>query len=212
MPLKYFLFDLDGTLVDSIPDLTTAVNLLRAEFNLPSLSMEQVRGFVGDGVGLLVQRALPPELFSPDSRLRYMEIYAAHLTDETQIYPGIIDFLAMHRDKPMAVVTNKPQALAEIVVDRLGLKPFFREVIGAEAGLRKKPHPEMVVHALRRLGGRPNQAILFGDHHVDLRAAHAAGAKSCFCAWGLGHTENLTADYQALTATELPKLFPGESL
>jgi len=212
MPLKYFLFDLDGTLVDSIPDLTTAVNLLRAEFSLPSLSTQQVRGFVGDGVGLLVQRALPPELFSPACRLRYMEIYAAHLTDETHIYPGIIDFLTLHRAKPMAVVTNKPQPLAEIIVERLGLKPFFREVIGAEAGLRKKPHPEMVVHALQRLGGRPDQAILFGDHHVDLRAAQAAGVKSCFCAWGLGHTENLTADYLALTAAELPKLFPGESL
>ena len=208
MSADYFLFDLDGTLIDSIPDLTIAVNLLRGELGLPPLRTEQVRGFVGDGVGLLVQRALPPELFSPACRRRYMEIYEEHLTDQTCIYPGITEFLAGHHDKPMAVVTNKPQPLAEIIVDRLGLSPFFREVIGAEAHLQKKPHPAMVVHALKRLGSRPDRAVLFGDHHVDLRAALAAGVKSCFCAWGFGHDDGLAADYRALTAADLPGLFP----
>lgn len=208
MPIDTFLFDLDGTLVDSIPDLTCAVNLLRRELDLPPVSPGDVRSYVGDGVGLLVQRALPPELFSPARRKRFMEIYAEHLTDETLVYPGIVAFLEMHAGRPMAVVTNKPQPLAEIIVDRLGLAPFFRAVIGAELTLQRKPHPDMVLHALRLLAGRAEQTVLLGDHHVDLRAAHAAGIKACFCSWGLGHDDGLRADFLAETPGALPTLFP----
>ena len=208
MSINAFLFDLDGTLVDSIPDLTRAVNLLRNELSLADVSSDQVRTYVGDGVGLLLQRALPEDLFSANQRTRFMEIYTEHLTDETIVYPGIFEFLQMHRDKPMAVVTNKPQNLAEIIVDRLELAPFFSEVIGAELALQRKPHPDMVHHALQRLGCVPEQTVLFGDHHVDLRAAHAARVKSCFCAWGLGHDDGLQADYEAMTTADLPIIFP----
>jgi phosphoglycolate phosphatase len=117
-------------------------------------------------------------------------------------------FLEMHRNRPMSVVTNKPQLLAEIIVERLDLARFFQDVIGAELTLQRKPHPEMVNHALKRLGSRPDRTVLLGDHHVDLRAAHAAGVKSCFCAWGLGHDDGLRADFQAETAADLPGLFP----
>lgn len=208
MPVNTFLFDLDGTLVDSIPDLTLAVNLLREELGLPEITCDQVRGYVGDGVGLLLQRALPQELFSPARRQRFMEIYTEHLTDATEVYPGIIPFLDRHRDKTMAVVTNKPQPLAEIIVERLGLARYFPLVIGAEMALQRKPHPDMIHHALLRLGGTAGQAVMFGDHHVDLRAAHAAGVRACFCAWGLGHDDGLQADYLARTTADLPVLFP----
>ena len=208
MPIDTFLFDLDGTLVDTIPDLTKAVNLLRSELGLPAVSSDEVRCYVGDGVGLLVQRALPKGLFSEARRNRFMEIYTDHLTDESMIYPGIMAFLEMHRGKPMAVVTNKPQALADIIIDRFGLAPFFQGVIGAELALQKKPHPDMVHWALDLLASIPERTVLLGDHHVDLRAAHAAGIKSCFCAWGLGHDDNLHSDFWAATPADLPQLFP----
>ncbi len=208
MSINTFLFDLDGTLVDSIPDLAKSVNLLRRELGLPPVTTEQVRSYVGDGVGLLLQRALPKQLYSQELRTRFMEIYTEHLTDETLVYPGIMAFLEMHRNRPMAVVTNKPQLLAEIIVQRLELASFFQDVIGAELTLQRKPHPDMVNHALERLGSRPDRTVLLGDHHVDLRAAHAAGVKSCFCAWGLGHDDGLRADFLAETAADLPRLFP----
>lgn len=208
MPIDAFLFDLDGTLVDSIPDLTKAINLLRKELDLPAVTSEQVRSYVGDGVGLLLQRALPEEFYNMTRRTRFMEIYTEHLTDETLIYPGILTFLEMHRDKPMAVVTNKPQLLADILVDRLELAPFFQSVIGAELALQKKPHPDMVHRALELLDCRAEHTVLLGDHHVDLRAARAAGVKSCFCAWGLGHNDGLQADFHATTTSDLPLLFP----
>lgn len=210
MTINTFLFDLDGTLVDSIPDLTKSVNLLRTEYNLPPVTIGQVRGYVGDGVGLLLQRAFPEELFSPSLRKRFMDIYTEHLTDETVIYPGIMAFLKENREKPMVVVTNKPQHLAEIIVERLDLSPFFSHVIGAELTLQRKPHPDMVNHALDLLKPDPACTVMLGDHHVDLRAATAGGIKSCFCAWGLGHTDGLTADFHAETAADLMSLFPGD--
>jgi phosphoglycolate phosphatase len=209
--MKTFLFDLDGTLVDSIPDLTKAVNLLRNGLGLPDVTSAQVRSYVGDGVGLLLQRALPQEEFNMTRRKRFMEIYTEHLTDETLVYPGIFSFLEMHKDKPMAVVTNKPQHLAEIIVDRLGLAPYFQIVIGAEMSLQRKPHPDMVHHALDVLKSPAEETVMLGDHHVDLRAAHAADVKSCFCAWGLGHDDGLQADYQAASTADLPALFPTGS-
>ena len=209
MSIDTFLFDLDGTLVDSIPDLTKAINLLRAELDLAAVTSNEVRSYVGDGVGLLLQRALPQEHVDLARRKRFMEIYTEHLTDETVIYPGIISFLEMHRDKPMAVVTNKPQHLADIIVNRLGLSPFFQSVIGAELALQRKPHPDMVHHAIAQLDCVPERTVLLGDHHVDLRAAHAANVKSCFCAWGLGHDDGLSADFQAATPADLPSLFPA---
>ena len=210
MSIDAFLFDLDGTLVDSIPDLTRAINLLREELDLPAVTSDQVRSYVGDGVGLLLQRALPDEQVNPARRKRFMEIYTEHLTDETVIYPGIISFLEQHRGRPMAVVTNKPQHLADIIVNRLGMAPFFRHVIGAELALQRKPHPDMVHHALKLLSCDPERTVLLGDHHVDLRAAHAANVKSCFCAWGLGHDDGLQADFQVASATDLPLIFPKD--
>jgi phosphoglycolate phosphatase len=208
MLIDTFLFDLDGTLVDTIPDLTKAVNLLRNELGLPAVTRDEVRSYVGDGVGLLVQRALPNNLYNTGRRERFMEIYTEHLTDESTIYPGITAFLEKHRGKPMAVVTNKPQPLADIIIERLGLTPFFQSVIGAELALQRKPHPDMIHRALELLGSAPEQTVLLGDHHVDLRAAHAAGIKSCFCAWGLGHDDHLPADFQAATPADLLLLFP----
>jgi len=211
MPINAFLFDLDGTLVDSIPDLTKAVNLLREDLGLPAVTSGEVRNYVGDGVGLLVQRALPATLFRSSLRERFMEIYAEHLTDQTATYPGIMDFLEMQHGKPMAVVTNKPQTFAEIIVKRLGLAKFFQSVIGAEQNLPKKPHPDMIYHAISLLGSSPEQTVLLGDHHVDLRAAHAAGIKACFCAWGLGHDDGLEADYHAASVADLARFFPKDN-
>jgi phosphoglycolate phosphatase len=210
MSINAFLFDLDGTLVDTIPDLTRSVNLLRDEFGLSPVSCEQVRGYVGDGVGLLVQRALPEGLYSDAARHRFMAIYTEHLCDDSQVYPGIVTFLESLRGCPMAVVTNKPQQLAELLIEQLGLTGFFQAVVGVRPARRRKPHPEMLLMTMALLTIDPARTVLLGDHHVDLRAADAAGIRSCFCAWGLGHDDGLEADFVATLPSDLPQLF-GET-
>ena len=153
-----FLFDLDGTLVDSVADLATAVNLLRRELALPAGSLATVRSYVGDGATALVTRALPAGTFTPALLQRFLDHYGAHLLDTTRPYPGILDFLAAQRRRPLAVVTNKPLALTNQLLHGLGLDAFFPVVVGGDSCAEKKPSPLPVQtgtgRARRRSGGR----------------------------------------------------------
>ena len=203
-----FLFDLDGTLVDSVADLATAVNLLRFEMALPPLSLEAIRSYVGDGATALVTRSLPPGAFTPARLQRFLEHYGAHLLDTTRPYPGILDFLAAQRRRPLAVVTNKPLALTNQLLQGLGLDTYFPVVVGGDSCAEKKPSPLPVQLALEGLGAAAADAVLIGDHHTDLRAARAAGVRTCFCAWGLGETGGTAHDYFAATPEDLLRLFP----
>lgn len=209
MPPSTFLFDLDGTLVDSLGDLRTAVNLLRSELDLPPLDAATVRSCVGDGATLLVRRALPEGLFSEARLRRFLDLYGAHLLETTALYPGILDFLDLHRGGRLAVVTNKPHGLTVALLQGLGLAPRFAAVIGGDSCPEKKPHPAPVLAALRRLGSDPSEAVLIGDHHTDLRAGRAAGVRTCFCAWGVGNDGGLPSDYRADDPSALERLFPG---
>ncbi len=208
-PPGTFLFDLDGTLVDSVADLATAVNLLRHELALPPLSLETIRSYVGDGATALVTRALPPGAFSPARLERFLDHYGNHLLDTTRPYPGILDFLAAKRRRPLAVVTNKPLELSRQLLRGLGLEAFFPVVVGGDSCPEKKPSPQPVQLALAGLGAVPVDVVLIGDHHTDLCAGRAAGVRTCFCAWGLGNTGGIGHDYFAATPEELLQLFPG---
>lgn len=211
MAADAFLFDLDGTLVDSVADLATAVNLLREELDLPPLDLPTVRAYVGDGATALVTRALPEGWFAPARLQRFLALYREHLLDRTFVYPGIGEFLELHRGRPMAVVTNKPFPLARDLLAGLGLLPCFPVVIGGESSPARKPDPAPVLLALERLGVPRDRAVMIGDHHTDLRAGRAAGVLTCFCAWGIGRDGGVPFDFLAETTADLPRLFPPAS-
>ena len=206
--INYLLFDLDGTLVDSVPDLTLSLNLLRAELDCSPLLEKQVALMVGDGVGALVKRALGEDLYRSAHRDRYMQLYGEHLLDYTSCYPGIEEFLSYHSANKMAIVTNKPYQLTMKLLDGLNLTRHFKVVIGGDSYAEKKPHPLPVIKALERLSADPKQAVMIGDHHTDLYSGREAGIATCFCAYGMGHTDDLTTDYYAEQSTDLLQLFP----
>lgn len=208
--LDTFLFDLDGTLIDSAADLATGINLLRGELQLPPLDLTRVRSYVGDGATALVRRALPEGWFSAEHLQRFLTLYAAHLQEQTVVYPGIREFLACLEGKQLAVVTNKPLDFSLRLLDGLGLRSYFPVVLGGESCARKKPNPLPVQEALRQLGARPESAVMIGDHHTDLRAANAAGVRSCFCAWGIGQDGGEPCDFRAETPADLARLLLTE--
>jgi phosphoglycolate phosphatase len=205
---KYLLFDLDGTLVDSFPDIALSINLLRGELDLPPLSLETATAMVGDGASLLVERATA-NLFKPELVKRFIDIYSDHLLVNTCCYPGIEELLSRHPAERMAVVSNKPYNLTLGVLDGLNLRKHFGAVLGGDSLAQKKPHPQPVLEALKQLGGEAEQSIMIGDNHTDLRAGRAAGTSLCFCAYGAGHSDGLDFDYQVAHASELLELFPG---
>ena len=210
--INYLLFDLDGTLVDSIPDLTISLNLLRAELDLPPLAEKQVAGIVGDGVSVLVKRALGEELYHPDHLARFMQLYDEHLLDHTRCYPGIEKLLNRYPAEQMAIVTNKPYQLTIKLLEGLGLIRYFKIIVGGDSYSEKKPHPLPVTKALEGLGADPQQAVMIGDHHTDLYSGRGAGTATCFCAYGLGHSDGLTTDFRAEQSTDLLQFFPGSPL
>ena len=210
--INYLLFDLDGTLVDSVPDLTLSLNLLRAELNCPPLPEQQVSDMVGDGVSILVKRALGEDLYQPAHADRFMQLYNEHLLDHTRCYPGIEELLNSYPADKLAIVTNKPYQLSMELLEGLGLIKNFKIIVGGDSYIEKKPHPLPVIKALAGLGADPKQAVMIGDHHTDLYAGRGAGAATCFCAYGMGHNDGLTTDFYAEQSTDLLQLFPGSSL
>ncbi|MEA3362960.1 MAG: HAD-IA family hydrolase [Thermodesulfobacteriota bacterium] len=209
--INYFLFDLDGTLVDSVPDLTLSLNLLRAELDCPPLSEKQVGDMVGDGVTALVKRSLGEALYQTRHRDRFMQLYDEHLLDHTCCFPGIEEFLSCHPEDKMAIVTNKPHQLTVKLLEGLNLSSYFKIIVGGDSYAEKKPHPLPVVKALEGLGADPKSAVMIGDHHTDIYAGRKAGTATCFCAYGVGHNDGLITDFHAEQSTDLLQLFPEPS-
>ncbi len=205
----YLIFDLDGTLVDSIPDLILSLNILREELDLAPLPADQVRTMVGDGASLLVKRALGDQLYEQRQLERFMTIYDEHLLDNTRCYAGIEDLLQAHPAERMAVVTNKPYNLTIKLLEGLKIRDRFKVIIGGDSLEHKKPHPLPVQTALTQLRSEAQQAVMIGDHHTDINSGRAAGTAVCFCAYGIGHSDNLQYDFYAQQATDLLTLFPG---
>lgn len=187
-----FLFDLDGTLADTIGDIAASTNHVRATFALPALELAAVRTCVGHGALTLLQRALP-ELGYPDGDPRWREVravYGAHherqCTATARLYDGVrphLERLAA-RGHPLGVVTNKPERFARAVVTHLGLADLLPVVIGGDSLPQKKPDPAPVRLALQRLGVSTALGTMVGDGETDLRAGKAAGLRTIACLYG----------------------------
>jgi len=180
---KAVLFDLDGTLVDSAPDIAAACNELLATRALPSLTVPQVTLMIGNGVEKLVERAFAAA-GAPLSGAALLQankdmapIYLRHVTEHTTLMPGVREVLAvLHvRGVKLGVVTNKPQAATREILLHFGLLEMFKAVVGGDAVVAKKPAPDGIFLALEKCGIDPADALLVGDSHADVGAARAAG-------------------------------------
>ncbi len=183
--VRAILFDLDGTLVDSAPDLCGAMNHVLAGRGHPLLDLTQVRHLVGHGARALLARGFwgetaEPPVADPDFEAAvtdFLDYYRDHLTDHSAPYPGAVAALQILRQRgfPLAVVTNKPEALAQKMLEQLHLRPFFTHVVGGDTLPQRKPAPEPLRHVLDQWGIPPHLALMVGDSGVDVEAAQATG-------------------------------------
>ncbi|SDU02868.1 phosphoglycolate phosphatase [Stappia sp. ES.058] len=183
---RALLFDLDGTLVDSVPDIADAINAVLVANGFPALEVADVRKMVGNGIRKLVERAFEAsgksleedELTTMTARM--MEVYRKGLTVATTPMPGAAAAAAWLRQRGhrLAVVTNKPEAFAREIVKHFGFETAFTVVVGGDTCATRKPDPEMLFHACRELGVAPEDAILVGDSPADIDAALAGGFPS----------------------------------
>ena len=205
------LFDLDGTLIDSVPDITLAVNELMALDGLAPFADDDIRRMVGYGLTVLVQRAYAARQFTspqPDARLDEMRsIYGRHLTGRTVLIPGARETLRQlwQENWRIAVVTNKLQTAAETILRHFELTQYLTLVLGDGAGLALKPAPDMLLAACRQLAMPVQRAYMVGDSPADIAAARAANIRSVVLRGGYTSepVESLGADR---IIDELPQL------
>lgn len=184
------LFDLDGTLIDSVPDLAEALSALLVEHGRDPLQAPAVRRMIGQGARVLIERAwgatgepLEPDRLEPLYR-RFVELYTPISAVRTRPYPEVVETLeGLSAAHPLAVVTNKPERQARIVLDALGLSRWFGAVVGGDTLEVRKPDPEPLRLALRQLG-HAGPAVMVGDSTADVRAAAAAGLPCIAVTWG----------------------------
>jgi phosphoglycolate phosphatase len=184
------LLDLDGTLVDSVPDLAAALNRLMAARGLARFSHAETAAMVGDGARKLVERAFAARRRPPDGTAieRFMADYGAHLATATRPYPGVESTLRAMTEAGwrLAVCTNKPEAMARDLLAALGLADLFRAIGGGDSFSVRKPDPAHILATLRAAGGTPQRAVMAGDHANDVLAASGAGLPCIFAGWGYG--------------------------
>jgi phosphoglycolate phosphatase len=211
MTARLMVFDLDGTLVDSAPDIAAAVNRLLAGRALPALSQPQVAAMVGDGLHKLMERAFAAVGAVPDARAadEYMNDYERHVLVETTLFPGIVAALdALAADGwRLAVCTNKPARAAQLLLEGLGIASRMAAIGGGDSFPTRKPDPDHLAATIQAAGGNPARAIMVGDHRNDVQAASGCAMPCIFAGWGYGPPEMSTAAAAvAATPADLPPL------
>jgi len=194
--MQAYLFDFDGTLVDSAPDLTRALDLALNRAGLPGVGLELGKQMVGHGAGKLVERAVQQvtneqnvTMESPLCRLLlsvFLEEYEPICAETSVLYPGAMDLIHTLKDqgKKVGLVTNKPRRFVELMLPAFNLHDAFDSIVAGDDLPTKKPQPDMVHRALSDLDCAPHEACLVGDSKADLGAAKAAGVASILVSFG----------------------------
>lgn len=198
MQYKAVIFDLDGTLVDSLADLSDSVNLMLESYGFPTHEIEQYRYFVGNGSKKLMERTLPRDKaasaeFVEEALVKYKAIYKERLLEKTRPYNGVRELLAELKSRgiPLAVCTNKHNDAALTIVKILFAPGTFEEVLGDRPGFPKKPNPATPLEIASHLGVKPDEVAYLGDTSVDMETAVHAGFLPVGVLWGFRPEEEL---------------------
>jgi phosphoglycolate phosphatase len=210
-PLRAILFDLDGTLVDSAADLADSLNIVLRRAGLRAVDLAETRMMIGDGALKLVERGLAATggdaADGPRLLPQFLAEYAARATAQTRLYPGARRIIEDLRSRfRMAVVTNKPEAASRAILDALSMGSLIDVIIGGDTLAHRKPRPEPLLAALAQLDVGADEAVMVGDNHHDVEAAHAAGLPAILVTYGYCHAPPRSLGAEALidSMSELP--------
>ncbi|MBR3580883.1 MAG: HAD family hydrolase [Lachnospiraceae bacterium] len=201
------IFDMDGTVLNTLEDLTDAVNHVFSQFDLPPRSIDEYRKFFGNGIGYAMKCAAPEG--TPDTLINKMipvfrEYYDMHCLDKTKPYDGILELMKSLKTKgyKMAIVSNKIDSAVKELNDRF-FSDYVSVAIGEKAKVRRKPAPDTVIAALKELHSERSEAVYIGDSEVDLQTSRNAGLPCIAVLWGFRDRDYLTEN-GAVTFAENP--------
>ena len=205
-PIRSVTVDLDGTLLDTIPDLAAAANAMMRELGRPEFPLETVATFVGRGIPKLVARCLPDldEAAVEAAQAIFRRHYAIENGRRSTIFPGVLDGLQAMRDAGLrlAVITNKAAAFTEPLLVASGLAPWFEFAVSGDSLAHKKPHPAQLLHACERMGTSPAENLHIGDSRHDAAAARAAGCPVFIVPYGYNEGDDVQEiDCDAIVAS-----------
>lgn len=200
---KYIFFDLDGTLLDSVPDLASAINRMLRELSLPLVSTEKVESWVGNGAKLLVQRALSyvlnVKIEELDDNLNdtafkvFLSSYGQDCCNKSCLYPQVVDTLLELKRQgiQLALITNKPHQFTTTIMQHLGLNSLFSIMLSGDSLKKKKPDPLPLNTAMAYFSAKPTDCLMVGDSKSDVLAARAAGVPVVCVSYGYNHGEDI---------------------
>jgi len=195
MIIRAVFFDLDGTLIDSLADLTVAVNHIRSVFSLFHLTEDAVRLKVGKGARYLLQQVLP-DASDADVDLAlglFIEFSRQHIAEKSRMYPGMLETVCelASRNIKLAVISNKHEDLSRSILKALGIDEFFEIITGGDTYSERKPSPLPLLNAAEKLGVAPSECFMVGDSINDIEAGQRANIATIGCTWGFGGREEL---------------------
>ncbi len=212
MQYEAVIFDLDGTLLDTLEDLCYSTNFALSQFGYPERSLKEVRSFVGNGIGKLIERALPGGIENSDYNAVltvFKAHYASNCNNKTKAYNGIYDLLdaLKTRNIRMAVVSNKVDSAVKDLCERY-FPGYFQIAVGEKEGIRRKPSPDSVLEAINFLGAAKEHTVYIGDSEVDVETAKNAGIELIAVSWGFRERKQLAAIGKFAIADTVEEIIP----
>lgn len=215
-PIRLIIFDLDGTLVDTLEDIASSVNHVLLRLGRSPLDRDTVRRYVGDGIETLMERSLGGKTDGLDEAVRvYREHHGANLLVKSRLYPGVVETLEQFKSIPLAVISNKSLEFITPLLEGLGISRYFSFVVGADSGLPLKPAPDTLRKVMADAGVPRERTVIVGDGTTDVYAGKAAGVITCSLTCGFRSEEELrraAPDHMIHTILSLKELFTAEKL
>ncbi|WP_263261129.1 phosphoglycolate phosphatase [Pseudomonas sp. RIT-PI-S] len=215
---RLVMFDLDGTLIDSVPDLAAAVDSMLVQLGRAPAGIDAVRMWIGNGSRVLVRRALAGSLehaeVSDEQADQALALFMAaygNAHGATRVYPGVRETLKWLAGQgvEMALITNKAEQFVAPLLDELKLGRYFRWIIGGDTLPQQKPDPAALLHVMKMAGVNPAQALFVGDSRNDVHAAKAAGVACVALSYGYNHGRPIAEEAPSLVVDDLRALLPG---
>lgn len=210
-PISLLIFDLDGTLANTLGDIAASLNHTLGRLGRGPLPIDTVGRYVGDGLEMMLTRALGGQSdLTAGAAAIYIEHHRRNLVVSTSLYPAVKETLEYFKSLPMAVITNKAREFSEPLLERLGIRQYFRMIIGADDGLPLKPAPDSIKKIMGTIQAPREHTVIVGDGTTDVRAGKTAGIITCAVTYGFRSEEELrraVPDYVIREISELKKLF-----
>jgi phosphoglycolate phosphatase len=186
MTIKLILFDLDGTLVDTVTDIRNALNYALNPYGTKNLSVEQTKNLIGEGINRLIEKCLGKEgvQWRDAAITRFLDYYSKHLIDNSTVYPSVRETLEKLSAYKKAIISNKKEGLSKDLLEKLDLLKHFELIIGSDTASERKPSAVPVIFALAKFNIGPHEAVIVGDSNYDIEAGEKAGVKTIAVTYG----------------------------